>query len=539
MRSMLLLALLAGCAPEEEAAQQGSLVMLSAREQLIRLSVDLRGVHPSELELTYIEANPALYADYVDRYMADPRFLSRIEEVFNQRFLTRTGETYGRMVDGATAAQVASAIANEPLKLVRYIVENDLPYSEIVLAPYTMADPLLAAVWDLDRSAEGDGWAPAHYTDSRPEAGILTMNGIWSRYPSMGGNANRHRANAVSKMLMCDDYLSRPIVLNRSAVDQLTLNPEEAISTNASCQSCHATLDPLAAHFFGFFPMNAEDNEFDGIYRPEQEQGWRYYADKEPGYYGKPTSSLYELAIEIADDPRFVDCAVQTVFEGLTQRSAVDEDWSELQGYRSTFTDSDLSVRALVRDIVLSDRYRAAGSLDGAEDERLAGVRVASPSQLSSIIADITGYSWEFGGSDGLTSLGMGLPVLLGGIDGDTVTSRSYDPSVGAVFIQERLAQTAAWNVVVHDLDPARTDDARMLSYVTIADRPDTSPEAFEAQIRALYLQVTGLPLAEDASEPQDLMALWTQLYTVDASPKAAWAGVVSAVLRDPRVLTY
>ena len=54
------------------------------------------------------------------------------------------------------------------------------------------------------------------------------MNAVWQRYPSMGGNANRHRANAVSKLLLCDDYLSRPIVLNRSAVDQLTIDPEDA-----------------------------------------------------------------------------------------------------------------------------------------------------------------------------------------------------------------------------------------------------------------------------------------------------------------------
>ena len=35
------------------------------------------------------------------------------------------------------------------------------------------------------------------------------------------------------------------------------------------------------------------------------------------------------------------------------------------------------------------------------------------------------------------------------------------------------------------------------------------------------------------------LMLLWEQLYALEASPTAAWAGVLSAVLRDPRVLTY
>ncbi len=538
MSATILLAVIAGCATDSEAPDE--LTLLSPREQLIRLSVDLRGVHPSETELQYIEANPDLYEDYVDRYMADGRFTGRMREIFDQRFLTRTDSTYGHMVDGATSAEVAWAIGEEPLRLLSYIIDNDLPYSEIVLADYTMANPLLAAVWGLDRDETGsDGWSIAHYTDGRPEAGILTMNAIWSRYPSMDGNANRHRANAVSNMLLCDDYLARPIVLNRAAVDQLTIDPESAISENDSCQSCHSTLDPLAAHFFGFFSYDDENNAFTGVYKPELEEGWRSYANKAPGFYGVPTANIPEMAALLAEDSRFMDCAVQTVWEGLTQRTLVDDDWSEFQAHRAVFVDSDQSVRTLVRSVVLSESYRASGSADDALDERLAGLKLVSPAQLSTIITDITGYEWEFGGVDGLTTHSTGLPILLGGIDGDTVTSRSYDPSVGAVFIQERLAQSAGYAVASHDLSATRADDAILLLYVTAEDTPSSSPEVFEAQIRHLYLAVTGLPLDEEADEPANLMVVWEQVHSIEGSVTAAWASVISAVLRDPRVLTY
>ena len=63
--------------------------------------------------------------------------------------------------------------------------------------------------------------------------------------------------------------------------------------------------------------------------------------------------------------------------------------------------------------------------------------------------------------------------------------------------------------------------------------------QLFADQIRHLYLQVTGRPLPEDATEPAELIELWSQIHSVDASPVAAWAGVVSVVLRDPAVLTY
>ena len=101
------------------------------------------------------------------------------------------------------------------------------------------------------------------------------------------------------------------------------------------------------------------------------------------------------------------------------------------------------------------------------------------------------------------------------------------------------LAQSAAWSVSDHDLNPEREGDARLLVYVTIEDTPESNPEAFDAQIRHLYTAITGVPLPDEATEPDELIALWKYLYSVEASAPQAWAGIVSAVLRDPRVIFY
>lgn len=526
---------LAGCASEPEV--EDGIELLPPRQQLIRLSVDMRGVHPTEAELEAFVNNPGLYEDYVDRWLDDERLLPRVREMFNERYLVATGGTYGMSHSGASGRQVANAISGESLRLIERIVDQDLPYTEIVTADYTMANSLLSEMWDLERT-DGAEWAPARYQDGREHAGLLSMSSIWLRYDSAGGNANRHRANAVSKMLLCSDYLSRPIVLNRAAVDQLIEDPETAISTNASCQSCHSTLDPLSAHFFGFFYYD-EDQGNASQYRAENEQDWMNYAGDAPAYYGTPTAGLGELGQRLADDPRLVDCAVQTVWEGLTQRAMTDDDWDELQDHRETFVDAGLIVKPLIKSVVMSDEYRAGTVTDEELAERLPTVKVASPAQLDSIIADLTGYQWSFGGTPGLKSHGMGLPVLLGGIDGANVENRAYKASVGGVFVHERLAWSAAWHVVTHDLDPNREDDARLLKYVTIESDPEADLQAFDQQIRYLYERVTGVPLAADASEPANLIVLWRQLHSVEGSAEAAWAGVVSAVLRDPLVLHY
>ena len=540
---------LAGCSADEDDSR--TVETLDARGQLIRLSVDLRGRHPSEEELRFVEDAAGLgddrlqsaYDAYVDRWIQEEAFTDRMVEVFDLRFQFQTGDVYfdpgevGLQIDDRIMAEM---IANEPLQLLRYVIDNDLSYKKMVTADHSMANPEIALYWGMEYPDNaGGGWAPSQYVDGRPHAGMLTMTTMWQRYPSMGGNANRHRANAISKLFLCDDYLSRPIVLNRAAVDQLTLDPENAISQNVSCQSCHSTLDPLAANFFGFFNYDAEDGIDQTMYRPENEEEWRGYAGKEPGYYGRPTANIPEFGESLANDSRYADCAVRTVWEGLTQRDLVDEDWEELAPHREVFVETDMNVRELVRSIMKSDEYKAARAIDPSLNERLAGVKTASPSQLAGIISDITGYRWFFDGRDALVDNAMGLGVLAGGTDGRFVTQRSYIPSVGSTFVVERFAQAAAWNVAAYDLDPNREGSAKLLYFVTVEDTPENNPEAFEEQIRFLFLTVTGRPLADDATEPQELTDLWRYVYSVEASPVLAWSAVLSAILRDPAVLFY
>ena len=537
--------LLLACATPEAPAPGDGITLLSPRKQLIRLSVDLRGVHPTETELQAIEANPDLYDDYVSRYLQDPRFLDRMEEIWNQQFLTRTGETYFGL-DGFPADErlLADSVGDEPLKLVRWIIENDRPWSEIVTADHSMADPLLAAWWNMEYPQGASGWQPAHYQDGRPEAGVLSMTTLWQRYPSAGANSNRHRANQVSRILLCDDFLARPVSFGRAAVDALTTgDPEDVIRDNGVCQSCHSSLDPIAAGFYGFWWEVKGDRTAQTTYYPEDEELWRDHAGKAPAFAGVAVNGLPELGERLATDTRLTQCATKVVVEGLTQRTLDPVlDWNSQETYRKALEDSGQVMRELVRSIVESREYRAAAFAD-ARAERIPTLKTVGPTQLAAIIEEKTGYRWSFGGRDGLTQNDMGLVVLAGGIDSVLVTIPNHEPSVSVALIQERLAQSAGFYVASHDLDPNRTDAAILLKYVTGLDTPTSNPDAFGAQIKDLYLQITGQPLLanenEEPAEVAELMTLWQNLYTVDSSPVSAWAGIVSVVLRDPLVLFY
>ncbi|MFT7521696.1 MAG: hypothetical protein ACI9MC_003848 [Kiritimatiellia bacterium] len=560
MRSLVVVLALAACGgnatpdtPQAPEIGEDGIELLTARRQLIRLSIDLRGTHPSQADLDFIQEYPDAYEEYADRYLHDRRFTKRMMEIWNRSFRTRTGETYFDPAEAGLEETsediVADSIGDEPLRLIAHVVDNDLPWSEVLTADYSMADPIVAAMWGLDYPEGAEGWQKVQYQDGRPLAGVLSSTTMWLKYPSAGINSNRHRANTVSRIFMCDDYLSRPVEFSRSQIDALVGgDPNELIAKTQLCQSCHSTLDPAGSHFYGFW-WEVEGGLVDQTtYRPEDEPLWREITGTSPAFYGTPTSGLKEMAHHLAADERTLDCAVETVFNGITQRDRSDEDWDEVWTHRQAFADGGLTMRALVKSIVMSRTYRAGAIHDVTLGDRVPVLKTVTPAQLEGIVYDKTGYRWNIRGRAALDRNAIGLAVLAGGTDSVFVHEPNSDPSVGLVFVQERLAQAAAYHVASHDLAKDREDDAVLLRYVTRRDTPESNRDIFRVQIEQLYLEVTGntLPIPVDTDgvegeppEVAELIVLWKQLHSVNANPEMAWAGVLSVVLRDPEVIFY
>ena len=99
------------------------------------------------------------------------------------------------------------------------------------------------------------------------------------------------------------------------------------------------------------------------------------------------------------------------------------------------------------------------------------------------------------------------------------------------MLVQERLAESAAWYVV--EQDPGR------LFTVDFTETPDTDRAAMAAQVQALHRAIFGRVVATDGEEVEAALALWADLYAVERDPRAAWAGLLSVLLRDPDFLFY
>jgi hypothetical protein len=516
-------------APEDVEAIEG----LSATQVLTRASLDVRSVRPTEAELDAVAADPTRVDAMIDAFVDDPAFGSRVRDIFAGAWRTRVDEYAmpgGEYVE--YEATMHAAVGDEPLNIIAWVALNDLPFTEILRGNDTFVDPVLLATFPVTEvDAEGTllpaGAVRARYTDGRPAAGVLAMNAVYWRHPSTFENANRGRANAISQALLCQSYLDRPIDFPTDLDLTDSESIRQAIKTNGACQACHSTMDPLASYMWGFmYPEETPRAE----YAIEAEHGWRTYTEVAPGFFGDPGQRLQDLGEQIANDERFVACAVRRMYEGFLGRKVVLEDEGALAEHREAFLAGNLSLKALARSILADPSYRGQ-----VWEPRFGGEpapvtkKVAPVDVLARSLTDLSGYALDVDGLSA-TRLDYAVRTLAGGSDrGDALTV-----STGAVLVQRRLAEAGAIKTIDRAL-AGKSANGRIASLLQGVDleQPPT-PELLARIARVTRSHAIDL----DDPELVALIDLWTDVDAI-SGPREAWIAVITATLADPDHLLY
>ena len=291
-----------------------TVVLASNSKTLRRAALIFAGRIPTDEEYAAVEGGDerALRAT-IRGFMEGPQFHEFLIRGSNDRLLTDrkdgniirdtsfvdyTNERY-RLREAAQASgdhreleywedRVQYGARRAPLELIAYVVENDLPYTEILTADYIMANPWAAAAYgastwfnDPDDVHEfkpsrissyyrkGDGFIyeydpvlghhvldPGPLITDYPHAGILNTTSFLLRYPTTATNRNRARARwTYYHFLALDVEKSASRTTDPVALED-TNNPT---MHNPACTVCHSVLDPVAGAF-----QNYSD---DGSYR--------------------------------------------------------------------------------------------------------------------------------------------------------------------------------------------------------------------------------------------------------------------------------
>jgi hypothetical protein len=504
---------------------------------LRRASLDLRGRPPTLEELDRLAEDPSVLPELLDEAVQDPAFgstlMDRYALIYRTRldaFVVGVDGDYDLLTDPAAHQRFVSAVGLEPLQILQRVANDDYPYTALVTADWTMTTERLAQSWPIEgiEPPNAEGWMMGRYTDGRPDAGVLVSNGLWWRYTSTSENRNRGRAEAIVRILLCDERFSAGVDFFEG--DTTASGLQERASSEAACLGCHAALDPISSYLWGFWRNHPESFTEAAGYYPARELKWQQHGP-EPAFYGQPGSSLYDLGQQIAADPRFGECAVQQGFEGLLGRPVALEDTGSLSAHREAFIEGDLTLRALYRSLVDDPLYRSADpNFPGTTPKRLM-----SPALLARQTQALTGFSWTWQGGEMLSNDTTGVRLLAGGADGLIAVSEAENYSLTSVLVQQRLAEGAAAFVVEQD-SLASLGDRRLFGQVTdLRSAPEDS--VLRAQIQDLCRSTWSRGATPE--EEQSLVALWEGLYQSSGSAEKAWTMLLSGLMRHPAFVEY
>jgi hypothetical protein len=451
MWSLVLLGV--GCGGVEPDTGGDEAAYLDPTALYVRASLDLVGRRPTVEQLHEIEADDSALGAMIEELLESPDLPERMAWVWNDTVHTAVWATefdrFEQFGEGWTALE-ARAVGFEVPSILAVLVEQGRPLTDLVTADWAPYSEDLPPLWPtVEGTDSGDGWRAGVYMDERPVAGALSTPSLWVRYNADATNYNRHRANALSRIFLCSDYFERGDQFEFS-FDGTTGGVGEAIESEPSCTTCHASLDALGSFLGGF--AERSKNVPTEIYLSYSELNYQWYQFQVPSaYFGYPGSTLTSLGAMVGADPRFRRCMVETFWDGLT--GAAIEEPSLVAELEMSLANNDMSLRALLRAIVGSEAY-------GQPEQRLLNTEQISGTLSSFLRLD------QAESIDTMEALfWSGEHRIMGGSTDDvTVLERDPNPSVSRALLSDLVSKIVAGAAVESEMWRSM-DDRLLLPY--------------------------------------------------------------------------
>ncbi len=546
---------------ETDAAQEffDGVELLDEVATLRKASLSILGRLPTvEEEQTVRDGGFEALDTVLDQMMTDEVFYDRLVEIYNDHFLTdryypdtRALELIAGLNDGSDAndgngnpiypdvfwfdalgeEEAAEAeghsnrgVARQSLELIAHVARNNLPYTEILTADYTMVNPYSAKSYGVSPTfTTGD---PGEFVPAQipgiPHAGVLTNTIFMVRFPTTPTNRNRHRARMLYQFFLATDVLrlgERPI----DATGDGIVNPT---MFNPTCSGCHVAIDPLAGALQNWNEMGQYDPPEDGWYTDMRQPG---FGDEVVSPEDTPRAAQW-VAEQLVNDPRFAIAPVHILFKGLSGQEplrepsdvnsptylqeirAFDVQSKVFQGIADQFVENNWNLKTVVKEIIKSPYYRAAnaGELTEERQAELAEIgtgRLLTPEQLHRKVEAITGQPWRNDNGNFLLTEQEYL-IFYGGINSDDVTTRITEPNGIMANVASRMAnEMACWTVAADFAKPPT--ERLMFPHVDIGFEPEDengfeiegASSAIRANIQYMHQRMLGEFL--DLNDPE------------------------------------
>lgn len=462
-----------------------------ARGYLYKLTENLVSRQPTDDELSEVDQYGAgALEGILDQLIEEEDYLSRIEEIYNdllhmrktpnvrsyaRNVASRNGghhEWYEEYANGNNAlrnylrTQTNAALQGEALALIRFVVDNNLPFSEILTANYTMVNAFSAHYYgvqgqvhfrSLDDPAYPEApWDPADYQMVNlgyPHAGVVSTPAYLITYPTTATNINRARSATFYAKFLDTDIMA--IGGSRPSSDDL--EAANATLANPACTGCHSVMDPVASafkHWVGETYINYKSLLSEKDWPLSTLLPLAFNGESADYYEPQPLPWLTERA---AQDPRFARATVKHLFVPITghelmsapiegasdiEVGAYQRQQQDISKLAERFIAGGYQLKALTKDLLLSEYAPRFNRFGGTR-------RLLTPELLDRKVSSLFGREWRYrGDTQWLSRDADKLNLMYGGTDDKSVTERDYRLNGVSAAVQNFFAHDFACQIV-------------------------------------------------------------------------------------------
>jgi hypothetical protein len=348
----------------EETATRRGYETLTAYSRATRLSLLLWAAYPDNELLTAAEKGELDgkrgLTRQVDRMLASARLDDGLRAFFEDWLILDDFATLSKdsVIYPAFPPQVSNDAKEQILRtIVDHVVVQNADYRDLFTTHKTFLTGNLSRIYQVP-TENPLTWASYESPPGDMRAGILTLPGFLALYSHPGRSSPTKRGREVREIFLCQKVPDPPPNVDFSAVD----DPKSPFKTarerldfhrkNAVCAGCHKITDPIGLAFENF--------DGAGQFRAT-ERGAPIDAS---GILDNVNyADAAALGKVIRDDPATTTCLVSRLYSYAIGRPMnPKDDHPQLQDFQTRFADSGYRVKALLKEVGMSDAFFAVGS---------------------------------------------------------------------------------------------------------------------------------------------------------------------------------
>lgn len=577
--------------------------MASDAATLAKASMLFASRNPTAAEYSAAAASPAALRSTLRSYMQGAAFDAFLDEVGDTVFMPQGVEVYQMgfgidesqfpalksLLDGFRASKTplrdrfVNSIQREGVELMKYIVKNNKPWTDMVSGNYTVMNKLLYDYFGksvngtFSTPANDNQWLPGTWNEptngnaAREHAGVLSTHAWLFRFPTTETNRNRHRVLMMARQFLATDInqlAARPIDDGNNDFLVPTMQ-------NPACTVCHDTMDPMAAGFQNWNERNrylpysdgggkriALPFPYRGATYPKKANGTKYYQAGDnwfrdmttPGFFGTAMpggytgnkTALQWLGNKVATDSRFPLGAVhfwyQALFGRLPLRLPLDETNAQYPAQLAAFNaqneeftaiankfasgtsgNGTFNVRDLLVELVMSKWARATTATNQTLNRKIELDQVNTSNMLSSAHLQRKLQALLGVGYSGFNLPHAGRGLLYGNFDGDNNTVRTKDHTILQTSTIDNLVSVLSCSAAQTDFGKAITNRLLFPS-AALTDTPANAAgqNAIRQNIRHLHKWLLKEDLAANDPEIDRTYNLFVNIWNgrATAAPK-------------------